>query len=163
MLPPERKAPRTKLALQQSFSSTPRLMCSASVSVASVPKARKTAWIFSGSVMVKLRFLVAEGAGSAADIGKRIHEELGLDPRVTVLGHIQRGGSPSARDRETASRMGYKAVMALVSGPGNCIIATQDGRIVDLDMEEALQMKKSFPMERYQILEALTLSGSHRR
>ena len=64
MLPPERKAPRTKLALQQSFSSTPRLMCSASVSVASVPKARKTAWIFSGSVMVKLRFLVAEGAGS---------------------------------------------------------------------------------------------------
>ena len=41
--------------------------------------------------------------------------------------------------------------------------ATQDGRIVDLDMEEALQMKKSFPMERYQILEALTLSGSHRR
>ena len=107
--------------------------------------------------------VVAEGAGSAADIGKRIHEELGLDPRVTVLGHIQRGGSPSARDRETASRMGYKAVMALVSGQGNCIIATQDGRIVDLDMEEALQMKKSFPMERYQILEALTLSGSHRR
>ena len=58
---------------------------------------------------------------------------------------------------------GYEAVMALVSGQGNCIIATQDGRIVDLDMEEALQMKKSFPMERYQILEALTLSGSHRR
>ena len=107
--------------------------------------------------------VVAEGAGSAADIGKRIHDALGLDPRVTVLGHIQRGGSPSARDRETASRMGYKAVMALVSGQGNCIIATQDGRIVDLDMEEALQMKKSFPMERYQILEALTLSGSHRR
>ena len=106
--------------------------------------------------------VVAEGAGSAADIGKRIHEELGLDPRVTVLGHIQRGGSPSARDRETASRMGYKAVMALVSGQGNCIIATQDGRIVDLDMEEALQMKKPFPMERYQVLEALTLSGSRR-
>ena len=50
--------------------------------------------------------VVAEGAGSAVDIGKRIHEELGIDPRVTVLGHIQRGGSPSARDRETASRMG---------------------------------------------------------
>ena len=106
--------------------------------------------------------VVAEGAGSAADIGKRIHEELGLDPRVTVLGHIQRGGSPSARDRETASRMGYEAVMALVSGKGNRVIGTQDGRIVDLDMEEALQMKKPFPMDRYQILEALTLSGSHR-
>ena len=106
--------------------------------------------------------VVAEGAGSAADIGRRIHEELGLDPRVTVLGHIQRGGSPSARDRETASRMGYEAVMALASGKGNCVIATKDGRIVDLDMEEALQMKKPFPMERYQILEALTLSGSKR-
>ena len=58
--------------------------------------------------------------------------------------------------------MGYKAVMALTSGKGNCVIATKDGRIVDLDMEEALQMKKPFPMERYQILEALTLSGSKR-
>ena len=106
--------------------------------------------------------VVAEGAGSAADIGRRIHEELGLDPRVTVLGHIQRGGSPSARDRETASRMGYEAVMALAGQRGNRIIATQDGRIVDLDMEEALQMKKPFPMERYKILEALTLSGSRR-
>ena len=106
--------------------------------------------------------VVAEGAGSAADIGKRIHDALGLDPRVTVLGHIQRGGSPTARDRETASRMGYMAVAALASSRGNCIIATQDGRIVDLDMEEALQMKKSFPMDRYQILEALTLSGSRR-
>ena len=106
--------------------------------------------------------VVAEGAGSAADIGRRIHEELGLDPRVTVLGHIQRGGSPSARDRETASRMGYEAVMALAGQRGNRIIATQDGHIVDLDMEEALQMKKPFPMERYKILEALTLSGSRR-
>ena len=104
--------------------------------------------------------VVAEGAGSAAEIGARIHEELGLDPRVTVLGHIQRGGSPTVRDRETASRMGYEAVMALAAGKGNCVIATKDGRIVDLDMEEALQMKKPFPMERYQVLEALTLSGS---
>ena len=106
--------------------------------------------------------VVAEGAGSAVEIGKRIHDAVGIDPRVTVLGHIQRGGSPSARDRETASRMGYEAVMALVSGKGNRVIGTQDGRIVDLDMEEALQMKKPFPMDRYQILEALTLSGSHR-
>ena len=104
--------------------------------------------------------VVAEGAGSAAEIGARIHEELGLDPRVTVLGHIQRGGSPTARDRETASRMGYEAVMALVSGKGNCVIGTKDGRIVDLDMEEALKMEKPFPMERYQVLEALTLMGN---
>ena len=100
--------------------------------------------------------VVAEGAGSAVDIGKRIHEELGIDPRVTVLGHIQRGGSPSARDRETASRMGYEAVKVLAESRGNRIIATQDGRIVDLDMEEALQMTKTFDMERYQVLEAMT-------
>ena len=77
-----------------------------------------------------------------------------------MLGHIQRGGSPSARDRETASRMGYEAVQALAQGRGNCVIATQDGRIVDLEMEQALQMKKEFDMERYQVLEALTNIGN---
>ena len=100
--------------------------------------------------------VVAEGAGSAVDIGKRIHQELGIDPRVTVLGHIQRGGSPSARDRETASRMGYEAVQSLAEGRGNRIICTQDGKVVDLDMEEALAMTKVFDMERYRVLEATT-------
>ncbi len=103
--------------------------------------------------------VVAEGAGSAFEIGRKIHEEIGIDPRVTVLGHIQRGGSPSSRDRETASRMGYAAVQALVGGRGNRIIASQDGRIVDLDMEEALAMSKPFAMDRYAVLEALTNSG----
>ena len=100
--------------------------------------------------------VVAEGAGSAVDIGKRIHQELGIDPRVTVLGHIQRGGSPSARDRETASRMGYEAVQSLAEGRGNRIIGTQEGKVVDLDMEEALAMTKVFDMERYRVLEATT-------
>ena len=100
--------------------------------------------------------VVAEGAGSAVDIANRIREEVGLDPRVTVLGHIQRGGSPSARDRETASRMAYEAVMSLIEGNGNRVIATRNGQLVRLDMEEALQMKKTFQMDRYQILEALS-------
>jgi 6-phosphofructokinase 1 len=102
--------------------------------------------------------VVAEGAGHAMKIGQRIHDEIGIDPRVTVLGHIQRGGSPSARDRETASRMGYAAVMSLAAGKGNRIVATQNGSIVDIDMEEALQMTKTFQMDRYQILESLALS-----
>ena len=102
--------------------------------------------------------VVAEGVGSAVDIAKRIHEEVGLDPRVTVLGHIQRGGSPSSRDRETASRMGYASVMCLCEGKGNRVIARQEGRIMDLDMEEALQMVKPFPMDRYQILESLSIT-----
>ena len=101
--------------------------------------------------------VVAEGAGSALDFGKKIHKELGIDTRVTVLGHIQRGGVPTARDRETASRMGYEAVKALLSDKGNRIIGTQDGAIVDMDMEEALAMVKNLQMYRYEVLEAIHL------
>ena len=102
--------------------------------------------------------VVAEGAGSAIEISQRIHEELGIDPRVTVLGHIQRGGSPTARDRETASRMGYEAVKVLAEGAGNSVIGIQNGCLADMDMEEALATTKTFQMDRYQILEALTNS-----
>ena len=105
--------------------------------------------------------VVAEGAGSAIDIANQIHQETGIDPRVTVLGHIQRGGSPSARDRETASRMGYEAVMSLIEGDEHSIISVQNGCLVRMEMEEALQMTKNFQMERYRILEALTNRQDH--
>ena len=105
------------------------------------------------------RVVVAEGAGSTMEISKQIKDEIGIDPRVTVLGHIQRGGAPSARDRETASRMGYMAVKAVSENVGNCVIATQEGRMIVMDMEEALAMKKEFNMDRYNILEALTNNG----
>ena len=101
--------------------------------------------------------VVAEGVGSAVEIGKQIHDQLGMEPRVTVLGHIQRGGSPNARDRETATRMGYCAVNAFAEGRGNCIIATQEGGIVELPIEEALTMKKHLQMDRYAIMEAMQL------
>ena len=104
--------------------------------------------------------VVAEGVGSAVDIGQKIHEELGMSPRVTVLGHIQRGGSPNARDRETATRMGYYAVKAFAEGRGNCIIATQEGGIVELPIEEALTMKKHLQMDRYAIMEAMQLGSA---
>ncbi len=103
--------------------------------------------------------VVAEGAGSAVDIGKQIHDALGMEPRVTVLGHIQRGGSPTARDRETATRMGYYAVNAMVEGRGNCIIGTQEGGIVEIPIEEALTMKKHLQMDRYRIMEAMQFGG----
>ena len=99
--------------------------------------------------------VVAEGAASAIDIGKRINDEMGMEPRVTVLGHIQRGGAPNARDRETATRMGYAAVNALAEGRLNRIIATQQGDIVDIPIEEALQMKKHLQMVRYDVLETM--------
>lgn len=100
--------------------------------------------------------VVAEGAGSAVEIGKRIEQELGIVPRVTVLGHIQRGGAPTARDRETASRMGYQAVLSLLADRGNRIIGTHEGDIVDIDMEEALAMTKNLQMYRYEVLETLS-------
>ena len=104
--------------------------------------------------------VVAEGCGCAVEMGDRIHPALGIDPRVTVLGHIQRGGSPSVQDRETASRMGYEAVMSLVEGDENCVISVQSGCTMRIEMEEALQMTKEFHMDRYRLLEALTNGGS---
>ena len=99
--------------------------------------------------------VVAEGVGSAVDIGRQIHETTGIDPRVTVLGHIQRGGTPSARDRETASRMGYAAVRALAEGNFNTVIGTHMGDLTALPIEEALQKTKHVQMERYTVLEAM--------
>ena len=104
--------------------------------------------------------VVAEGVGSALDIGKQIHETLGMEPRVTVLGHIQRGGSPNARDRETATRLGFCAVKAFAEGRGNCIVGTQEGSIVEIPIEEALQMKKTLQMERYRIMETMQFGGA---
>ena len=104
--------------------------------------------------------VVAEGAGSAVDISKKIKEEIGIDPRVTVLGHIQRGGAPNARDRETATRMGYYAVKAFAEGRSNCIIGTQGGNIVEIPIEEALQMERHLQMDRYKIMEAMQIGGT---
>ena len=99
--------------------------------------------------------VVAEGAGNAMDIGQKIHEALGISPRITVIGHIQRGGSPTGRDRETATRMGYYAVQSFVEGRGNCIIATQEGSIVEIPIEEAMKMEKHLQMDRYRIMEVM--------
>ena len=100
--------------------------------------------------------IVAEGVGSAVDIGKRIHEELGLDPRVTILGHIQRGGVPSARDRVMATRMGYHAVEALAAGKTNRVICSKNGQMVDIDILEGLSMKKGLNMQQMAALSAMT-------
>ncbi len=106
--------------------------------------------------------VVAEGVGKAYDIAKRIEEEVGIDPRVTVLGHIQRGGAPTARDRETASRMGYRAVQVLLEDTGNRVIGTRGGDILDIEMEEALNMVKPLQMYRYEVLENLTQGARFR-
>lgn len=100
--------------------------------------------------------IVAEGAGSAIEVGDRIREELELDTRVTILGHIQRGGTPTARDRVTAASMGYEAVKVLAEGKTNRVIQSVSGEFEDIDITEALNMKKGLDKEQYEVLEAMT-------
>ena len=103
--------------------------------------------------------VVAEGAGSAADSAARIRETIDLDPRVTVLGHIQRGGSPTGRDRVNATKMGYLAVELLKAGKTDRIVCTQNGSFVDVDIEEGLAMKRSIQQMEVDVLDAMTGSA----
>ncbi len=100
--------------------------------------------------------VVAEGAGSAMKIGAQIEEALGLSPRVTILGHIQRGGVPSARDRVMATRMGYQAVEVLAAGMTNRVICSHNGSMIDVDIEEGLSMKRGLNQQQLEALEAMT-------
>ena len=100
--------------------------------------------------------VVAEGAGHATDIAKQIKDAIDLDPRVTVLGHIQRGGSPTGRDRVNATKMGYLAVELLRQGKNNRIVCTHEGGYTDLDIDEALSMKKSMQEMEVDVLSAMT-------
>lgn len=86
--------------------------------------------------------IVAEGYGSAQEVADHIHEATGIDTRVTILGHIQRGGSPSAQDRVMATRMGYAAVRALMEGKTNRVVVFDNNQVTDLDIEEGLSRDK---------------------
>ena len=100
--------------------------------------------------------VVAEGAGSATDIANRIKDTIELDPRVTVLGHIQRGGSPTGRDRVNATKMGYLAVELLLKGCTNRIVCTRNGAFEDVDIQEALEMKRDIQAMEVSVLTAMT-------
>ena len=100
--------------------------------------------------------VVAEGAGSASEIAKQIKDTIDLDPRVTVLGHIQRGGCPTGRDRVNATKMGFLAVELLLEGKTNRIVCTNEGSYVDIDVEEGLQMKKGIQPMEIEVLSAMT-------
>ena len=100
--------------------------------------------------------VVAEGAGSAADIAAKIKQSLDLDPRVTVLGHIQRGGSPTGRDRVNATKMGYMAVELLRAGKTNRIICTQNGSFTDVSIDDGLQMHRNIQSFEVNVLNAMT-------
>ena len=100
--------------------------------------------------------VVAEGAGSAAQIASQIKDAIDLDPRVTVLGHIQRGGCPTGRDRVNATKMGYMAVELLLAGKTNRVICTHNGSFTDVDIQDALTMEKNIQQIEVDVLAAMT-------
>lgn len=93
--------------------------------------------------------MVAEGIGGVSDLAKLIQEKTGVESRATVLGHVQRGGSPSVKDRVLGSQMGCRAVHLLMEGVGNRVVANKKDEIVDYDIYEALNMKKQIDLDLY--------------
>ncbi len=100
--------------------------------------------------------VVAEGVGKVAELANYIENRLGIETRATILGHVQRGGSPTLRDRVVASEMGFRAVELLEKNLGNRVVAMKDGKIIDLDINEALDMQRVFDVDLYKI--AMTIS-----
>ncbi len=93
--------------------------------------------------------VLAEGAGKAEDYAAAITERTGLSIRSTVLGHIQRGGTPSNQDRMLASRCGAHAVRLISEGIGNRLVGIKDNKIIDIDITEGLAKKREFDMDIY--------------
>ena len=100
--------------------------------------------------------VVVEGVGKVAELANYIENRLGIETRATILGHVQRGGSPTLRDRVVASEMGFRAVELLEKNLGNRVVAMKDGKIIDLDINEALDMQRVFDVDLYKI--AMTIS-----
>ena len=93
----------------------------------------------------------AEGVGNSYQMAKDIEEATGIETRATVIGHIQRGGNPSCRDRVYASSMGAMAVDLLIAGKTNRVVAYRSGKFCDFDIEEALAMTKDIDEHLYSL------------
>lgn len=98
----------------------------------------------------------AEGIGHSASMARRIEAATGIETRATILGHMQRGGIPTCKDRVYASIMGAKAVELLADGKSNRVVAYRNGEYTDFDIQEALAMKKDIPEDQYAISKLLT-------
>lgn len=95
--------------------------------------------------------IVAEGVGGVEQMAKDIEAATGIETRATILGHVQRGGRPTVRDRVYATRFGYAAVQLLNRGIGNRVVGMNHGAIVDYDIYEALNMQKPFDTEMFEV------------
>ena len=101
--------------------------------------------------------IVAEGVGGVVEMAKTIEKETGYETRAAILGHFQRGGSPSVKDRVVASQFGQKAVELLIEGKSNRIVRMQNGQVTDVDIEEGLKMKKTIPESMLKLAKQLTV------
>ena len=97
----------------------------------------------------------AEGIGHSSSMAKRIEAATGIETRATILGHMQRGGAPTCKDRVYASIMGARAVELLCEGKSNRVVGYKHGEFVDFDIQEALAMTKDIPEDQYQISKML--------
>lgn len=98
----------------------------------------------------------AEGIGHSTSMAKRIEAATGVETRATILGHMQRGGSPTCKDRVYASTMGAKAVDLLLEGKTNRVVGYRHGEFVDFDIDEALAMQKGIPEYQWEICRNLS-------
>lgn len=101
--------------------------------------------------------IVAEGVGNSEAIAQQIEETTGVTSRATILGHVQRGGSPTCWDRVVATKMGYYAVELLANGAENRVVAMKNGKLVDYDIVEALDMKKRYDERLHTLLGELAI------
>ena len=108
----------------------------------------------------KKHFIIvkAEGvSGTAQDLANEIQARTGIDSRATVLGHVQRGGAPTLRDRVTASQMGYQAVYLLERGIFNRVVAVSADQIVDYDINVALAMHKTIDTKMIDVANTISI------
>ena len=99
----------------------------------------------------------AEGIGGSIEMAERIEAATGMETRATIIGHMQRGGSPTCKDRVYASIMGAMAVDLLIEGKSNRVVGYKHGQYVDFDINEALGMQKGIPVYQYEIAKELAL------
>ena len=99
--------------------------------------------------------ITAEGIGHSGSMARRIEAATGIETRATILGHMQRGGTPTCKDRVYASIMGARAAELLCEGKSNRLVAYKHGEFVDFDIQEALQMKKDISEEQFEIAKML--------
>ncbi|HZK37656.1 MAG TPA: 6-phosphofructokinase [Clostridia bacterium] len=101
--------------------------------------------------------ILTEGVADPIRIGNEIKEKTGIETRATILGHIQRGGSPTAFDRILASKMGARAVELLIRGDKNRTVGIQGNNIVDMDIDEALNVENIFDVDSYELANVLSI------